>query len=153
MTRQPGDVMETSDDLPSTAGSIIEEWGGDHSGRAATLVPTSWDPRTHTFGGLVWCTPQPTWDLESYEVLTVPTNALLRRGTIAFTAGPPRPSGTRPLRRPGTIALLDGTVYTYCAWHLESAHPEHFVWLNPAAGILTEGDIERHGAELVAGMP
>ncbi|MHA7284636.1 hypothetical protein [Arthrobacter sp. TMS2-4] len=144
--------MET-DLLPRTAGSAVEyDLNALDDGFCATLAPTTWDPRTHTFSDLVWCAPGFTGtSFEVGEIWPVPAKRL-RHGRTIHVGSPPKPTRKKPLRRIGTIALLDNTVYTYCPMWLRNGCIEHAAWLNPAAGIALE-DIERHGTELVAGLP
>lgn len=138
--------------LPESAGSIVEERADAGVGTWATLAPTTWDPRTHTFSGLVWC--MPGFRDTSFEEREVwPASAKKLRGGRIIHVGPaPKPTGKRPFHRLGTVALLEDNVYTLCPMWVRNGQPEYETWLNPATGVATE-DVERHGTELVAGLP
>ncbi|MFB0833744.1 hypothetical protein ACX8Z9_08165 [Arthrobacter halodurans] len=137
-------------ELPETAGSIVEERGTPAIGVGfmATLVPTKWDPRTRSFNGLVWCKPAGIDETGVWPV----SPKKLRGGKVLHVGPAPKPTGKRPLRRLGTVALLDGIVYTYCPMWLLNGTPEHAMWLYAAKGVAAN-DVERHGTELVPGMP
>ncbi|WP_394253515.1 hypothetical protein [Arthrobacter pityocampae] len=141
-----------SDSPPYTAGSILDLNGGAivlHEWWA-TLVPTTWNSRDQTFTGLDWYTPH--FDLEGVqdpELWPVPAKKI--RKAVMLHAGPaPKLAGKRPLHRPGSIALLNGIAYTYCANSSFDKRLGYAVWWNPVEGIAPE-DIEHHGTELVAG--
>lgn len=144
--------METGS-LPTTAGSAVEyDYDTFGNGLYATLAPSTWNPRTRRFDDLIWSAPDFTGNSSDVrEVWPIPIKRL-RLARVVHVG--PNPTTTRrtPLRRLGTIALLDNVVYTYCAKWRRDDHVKYAAWLNPATGIATE-NIERYGSELVAGLP
>ncbi|MEG9250248.1 hypothetical protein V6S67_19325 [Arthrobacter sp. Soc17.1.1.1] len=140
-------------DLPDSAGSIVDlnnratinhEWW-------ATLVPTTWDQRTLTFSGLRWYSTFFEDDnTDATGLWPVPTKEL-RKAAIIHAGSAPHLAGKRPQRRPGSVALFDGVVYTYCADGLLNGRLGDAAWAHPIEGI-APGELERHGVELVAGL-
>lgn len=141
------------DPLPDSAGPIVNLLNGTMVNQEwwATLVPTTWDERTQTFDGLSWYSPSCSEEsLDDPEIW--PVSAKKSRKSTIIHAGPAaKLAGKRPPRWPGSVALLDGTVHTYCVDGVLNGRPGYAIWLNPTEGIAPQ-DIERHGTELVAGL-
>jgi hypothetical protein len=143
-------------DIPTSAGSIVTFQSPGLGRWVAVLAPDGWDPRTKTFTWASWC--RGSYDFVNSQAegpVQVPANELIRKGLQVIRIGPaastPR---ARAMSRHGAVALMDGQVFTYCPSGIDRDNRfTDGIWVHPAGDVRAAGDVERHGLELVPGMP